>query len=49
MNGKGRIVYTSGNLYEGDFMDHMKHGEGTFYWSTGQKWTGEFYYDNICN
>ena len=29
--------------YEGDFMNGMKHGKGTFFYKSGEKYTGDIY------
>jgi len=40
MHGKGKITWTDGRSYEGDYVDDKKHGFGTFTWSDGRKYIG---------
>ncbi len=42
INGKGKIVYTDGNIYEGDFVNGKKEGQGTFTVKNGQVYVGQF-------
>jgi hypothetical protein len=44
MTGKGIMRYANGDIYEGDWLDHELHGYGTFTFSDGRKYIGE--YDN---
>jgi len=44
-NGTGRWEW-EGNVYEGGFRDGYFHGNGTFLWSTGECFCGEF--DTDC-
>ena len=39
MNGKGIRTYDNG-VYEGEFKDGLKNGQGTFKWKNGDKYTG---------
>ncbi|XP_049851901.1 MORN repeat-containing protein 1-like [Schistocerca gregaria] len=41
----GRLVFPSGSWYEGDFLDGMKHGQGTWHGSDGSSYTGEYKQD----
>lgn len=34
-------------MYEGDYEMGLKHGIGTFIWSDGSTYTGEFAHNNI--
>ena len=35
MNGKGIRTFASGHIYEGEFLDSMLNGQGTFKWING--------------
>lgn len=39
--GKGKLTFVSGNVYEGDFKDGLKHGKGVFI-GKGKKYEGEY-------
>ncbi len=42
----GRFTYKeSGDVYEGEFNHSQRHGEGTYTWSNGNTYTGQF----VCN
>mmetsp|Transcript_24771 Transcript_24771/g.37745 ORF Transcript_24771/g.37745 Transcript_24771/m.37745 type:complete len:329 (+) Transcript_24771:54-1040(+) len=41
VNGKGFIVWASGNYYEGDIRNGKKHGVGRFTWASGQTYEGQ--------
>ncbi|MEQ1642279.1 MAG: hypothetical protein ABL959_02410 [Pyrinomonadaceae bacterium] len=41
-NGKGTIVYTNGDAYDGDFVDNKAHGQGTYRTKDGQVYVGQF-------
>ena len=42
-HGKGRLTYTDGAVYEGDFIDGKRTGKGVFIWAEdGQRYEGEF-------
>ena len=41
-NGKGAIVWASGNYYKGDLKGSKMHGVGTFQWAGGTKYVGQF-------
>lgn len=43
--GRGSVVWPSGNSYEGEFRGDRKHGQGVFTWSSGNSWTGNFWLD----
>ena len=40
MNGKGRIAWSDGRTYEGDYVMDKKDGQGTFCWPDGRKYIG---------
>lgn len=40
-SGKAVIYYTNGNRYEGEFINGVIEGQGTFFYPTGS-WTGEW-------
>jgi hypothetical protein len=33
------------NLYEGEYLDDMKHGVGEFKWATGGQYKGQYSHD----
>lgn len=36
-HGKGKIIHTdTNNVFEGEFVNHAKHGQATFTLSTGE-------------
>lgn len=39
-NGYGTILYRSGNKYQGEFNNGLKHGYGKFIWKSGSKYKG---------
>ena len=42
VNGKGTIVYTNGDAYDGDFVDGKAHGQGTYRTKAGVVYVGQF-------
>ena len=36
------ITYEDGSSYNGDLLDGLYHGEGTFTWANGSSYTGEW-------
>mmetsp|Transcript_48892 Transcript_48892/g.148293 ORF Transcript_48892/g.148293 Transcript_48892/m.148293 type:complete len:310 (+) Transcript_48892:68-997(+) len=40
-NGRGFIVWASGNYYEGDIQGGKKHGQGKFTWASGLTYEGQ--------
>lgn len=48
VNGKGTMVYTIGDTYEGDFVNGKKAGHGTYTFKNGQVYVGQFS-DNLRN
>ncbi len=47
IDGKGKLVFDSGNVYEGDLVYGERHGYGTFTWTDGNVYEGEFTNDEI--
>ena len=43
MHGKGKIKWTDGKSYVGEYEDDKKHGQGVFEWSDGRKYVGHWY------
>lgn len=42
-HGKGRLTYTDGAVYEGDFVSGIRTGKGVFIWAEdGQRYEGDF-------
>lgn len=48
VNGRGKMVYTNGDNYDGDFVDGKKVGQGTYTYTNGQIYVGQFF-DNLRN
>ena len=42
MNGKGRVLYNNGNVYEGEVKAGILHGKGEFRWKDGTIYKGRF-------
>ncbi len=42
MNGKGKLLWSDGKCYEGEFKDDKKHGKGIFKWPDGRKYIGSW-------
>ena len=40
MNGKGKIIYSDGKEYNGDFYNGLKHGFGRLSWSNDKYYEG---------
>lgn len=36
--GHGKMIYVSGNRYEGEWKNDMKHGKGTTYYASGNRY-----------
>jgi hypothetical protein len=43
--GRGKYVYTSGFVYEGEWKDGKRNGKGTLKYNNGSVYVGEFKYD----
>lgn len=41
-NGKGKLTFASGNIYEGDFRGDSMTGKGTLSYANGDKYVGDF-------
>jgi hypothetical protein len=41
-HGHGRLLYSTGEEYCGDFVHGDRHGTGTFKWSDGRQYCGDF-------
>ncbi|OMJ73933.1 hypothetical protein SteCoe_27277 [Stentor coeruleus] len=40
MNGKGKIIWNDGRIYEGDIVNNIIHGYGVFIWPDKRKYEG---------
>lgn len=45
VNGKGKMVYATGDVYEGDFVNGKKKGKGILTYKNGDIYVGEFISD----
>ena len=41
-NGKGRLIHSDGDVYEGEYQEGEKHGQGTLTFPDGTTYEGEF-------
>ena len=41
-NGKGRLIHSNGDVYEGQWKDDRQHGKGTYYHTDGSTYEGEW-------
>jgi hypothetical protein len=41
-NGKGRLIHSDGDVYEGEWLNDKAHGKGTYIHMDGAKYTGEW-------
>eukprot|EP01084_Bolivina_argentea_P005893 11135_1 len=41
-HGYGKLVFTNGNIYQGNWLNGKKHGHGIFIWNSGE-WKGDIY------
>ena len=41
-NGYGKLIYTGGDVYEGDFVGGRLHGKGTYRWANGNTYEGDW-------
>ena len=44
-SGIGKIVWASGDVYEGDLVKGQRHGKGLFVWANGQSYNGQWVND----
>lgn len=44
MHGEG-VLTTDEGIYDGNFLDGEKIGQGTFTWTNGNKYDGEWFED----
>jgi len=44
-NGRGVMIYASGNRYDGDYRDGKRNGCGTFTFAQGRSYSGQFHND----
>ena len=42
MNGHGKMEYTDGSVYEGNWFNNLMHGDGVYIDSDRITWTGIF-------
>lgn len=40
--GSGYGVWSTGSIYEGEWLENRKHGTGTYTWPDGERYEGEF-------
>ena len=40
--GKNKLVFACGDVYEGDFLNDARTGNGTYTWANGEKYAGSF-------
>ena len=45
--GKGRMTWHDGQVYEGEWKDNVSHGKGKLSWSNGAIYEGEFKDDKM--
>ena len=43
------MTYSDGGKYEGKWKDGKEHGQGTFTFTDGRKWAGEFRWNKPWN
>ena len=43
------IMGNDGDTYEGEFKNNLRHGQGTYTWSDGRKFVGEFILGRFWN
>lgn len=43
--GEGIGLWNTGSIYEGKWVDNLRHGEGKFEWADGERYEGEYSYD----
>ena len=42
LNGKGRMIFPTGEVYEGEHQAHVKQGKGIYTWPCGQRYEGHY-------
>eukprot|EP01097_Dermamoeba_algensis_P007389 TRINITY_DN465_c0_g2_i1.p1 TRINITY_DN465_c0_g2~~TRINITY_DN465_c0_g2_i1.p1 ORF type:complete len:633 (-),score=89.32 TRINITY_DN465_c0_g2_i1:151-2049(-) len=42
-HGFGRLIYSNGNIYEGEFNHGFRHGNGSIYFTNGDSYIGQFH------
>ena len=47
-NGEGTYKWSSGDSYEGSYVNDVREGYGTYIWANGEMYTGEWK-DNYMN
>ena len=40
--GKGRLIHSDGDVYEGDWVHDKAHGKGIYYHCNGAKYVGDW-------
>ena len=46
-SGMGKVIYSNGNIYEGEWVDGVRHGSGRLIQADGCAYTGEWFSDTI--
>ncbi len=41
-NGKGKLIYASGDIFEGEWLNDKADGKGIYYHINGAKYEGEW-------
>ena len=44
-SGTGKVVWASGDVYEGPMVKGLRHGKGVFIWANGQRYNGDWVQD----
>jgi radial spoke head protein 1 len=39
-HGRGKNTFPNGDVYEGQYVNGRRYGEGTYIWKAGHKYTG---------
>ena len=47
MNGKGKVTFSSGMVYEGDFKDCKFHGKGRTNFTNGCYYEGDYFQGKV--
>lgn len=42
MNGEGKLLWTTGKCYDGDWVEDKKSGYGIYTWEDGQVYDGNW-------